>query len=49
MQANSQGIAGLLAQLARAAEFDFQPPLATFGGGLTFMGLSLERWAPNFQ
>lgn len=43
-QANSQGIAGLLAQLAGQSGQNsiFSQPLATFGGGLTLMGLSLD-------
>jgi general secretion pathway protein D len=40
-QANSQGIAGLIAQLGSQQNSIFSQPLATFGGGLTFMGLSL--------
>jgi general secretion pathway protein D len=40
-QANSQGIAGLIAQLSGQQNSVFSQPLATFGGGLTFMGLSL--------
>ena len=41
-QANSQGIAGLIAQLGGQQNSIFSQPLATFGGGLTFMGLSLD-------
>jgi general secretion pathway protein D len=40
-QANSQSIAGLLAQLQSQGNNIFSQPLATFGGGLTFEGLSL--------
>jgi len=40
-QANSQGIAGLLSQLQGQQNSIFSQPLATFGGGLTLMGLSL--------
>ena len=40
-QANSQGIAGLIAQLGGQQNSIFSQPLATFGGGLTLMGLSL--------
>jgi hypothetical protein len=40
-QAGSQGIAGLLSQLEGQQGSIFSQPLATFGGGLTFMGLSL--------
>jgi len=42
-QANSQGIAGLLSQLQGQQSSIFSQPYATFGGGLTFMGLSLDR------
>jgi general secretion pathway protein D len=41
-QANSQGIAGLIAQLQNQQNSIFSQPLATFGGGLTLMGLSLD-------
>lgn len=40
-QANSQGISALLAQLQGQQGGIFSQPLATFGGGLTLMGLSL--------
>jgi type II secretory pathway component GspD/PulD (secretin) len=40
-QANSQGIAGLIAQLTGQQNSIFSQPYATFGGGLTLMGLSL--------
>jgi len=40
-QANSQGLAGLIAQLGGQQNSIFSQPLATFGGGLTFMGVSL--------
>jgi len=42
-QANSQGLAGLLAQLQgqQGQNSIFSQPLATFGGGLTLMGLSV--------
>jgi len=42
-QANSQGIAGLLSQLQGQQSSIFSQPYATFGGGLTFMGLSLDH------
>ncbi len=42
-QANSAGIAGLLAQLQNQSNSIFSQPLATFGGGLTFMGLSIPK------
>jgi hypothetical protein len=45
-QANSQAISGLLAQLQGQGQSGiFSQPLATFGGGLTFMGLSLDKIA----
>jgi len=40
-QANSQAISSLLAQLQGQQNSIFSQPLATFGGGLTLMGLSL--------
>lgn len=42
-QANSQGLAGLIAQLQgqQGQNSIFSQPLATFGGGLTLMGLSV--------
>jgi len=42
-QAGSTGIAGLLSQLGGQGNNIFSTPLATFGGGLTFMGLSLDQ------
>ena len=58
-QANSQSISGLLAQLQGTGNSIFSQPLATFGGGLTFEGLSLgtltaqaslnESWAKDLQ
>ncbi len=42
-QAGNQTIAALLAQLQGQANSIFSQPLATFGGGLTFMGLSLDQ------
>ena len=42
-QAGSQSIAALLAQLQGQQNSIFSQPLATFGGGLTFMGLSLDQ------
>jgi len=41
-QANSTAISGLLSQLQGQGNSIFSTPLATFGGGLTFMGLSLD-------
>ncbi len=40
-QANSQGLQGLLAQLTGQQSSIFSQPFATFGGGLTLMGLNL--------
>src|SRR5215470_11907042 len=40
-QAGSTSLAGLLSQLQGQQNSIFSQPLATFGGGLTFMGLSL--------
>jgi general secretion pathway protein D len=40
-QANSQGLSALIAQLQGQQNSIFSQPLATFGGGLTFEGLSL--------
>jgi general secretion pathway protein D len=48
-QANSQGIAGLLAQLQSQQSSIFSQPLATFGGGLTFMGLSLDQFTAQLS
>ena len=44
-QAGNQTIAALLAQLQGQANSIFSQPLATFGGGLTLMGLSLDQLA----
>lgn len=40
-QANSTALSALLAQLTGGSSSIFSQPLATFGGGLTLMGLSL--------
>src|SRR5207244_606817 len=42
-QAGSSALSGLLAQLGGQQNSIFSQPLATFGGGLTFMGLSLDH------
>lgn len=42
-QAGSSALSGLLAQLEGGQNSIFSQPLATFGGGLTFMGLSLDQ------
>jgi len=44
-QAGSSTLSGLLAQLQSQQSGIFSNPLATFGGGLTFMGLSLDQFA----
>jgi len=48
-QANSTAISGLLAQLSGQQNSIFSTPLATFGGGLTLMGLSLDMLAVQFS
>jgi general secretion pathway protein D len=49
-QANSTAISGLLAQLQGQGQSGiFSQPLATFGGGLTFMGLSLDTLAAQLS
>jgi hypothetical protein len=42
-QAGSTALSGLLAQLGGQSGGIFSQPLATFGGGLTFSGLSLDH------
>lgn len=42
-QANGTAISSLLAQLGGQGNSIFSNPLATFGGGLTFEGLSLDK------
>jgi general secretion pathway protein D len=42
-QANASAISGLLAQLSGQQNSIFSHPLATFGGGLTLMGLTLDQ------
>lgn len=44
-QAGSSALSGLLSQLEGQQNSIFSQPLATFGGGLTFMGLSLDQLA----
>jgi hypothetical protein len=48
-QAGTTSIAGLLAQLTGQQNSIFSQPLATFGGGLTFMGLSLDQLAAQLS
>jgi general secretion pathway protein D len=45
-QAGNQSIAALIAQLQSQQNSIFSQPVATFGGGLTFMGLSLDMLSP---
>ena len=42
-QAGSSALSGLLAQLQGQGNSIFSQPLATFGGGLTFSGISLDQ------
>ena len=48
-QAGSSGLAGLLAQLQSQPNSIFSQPLATFGGGLTFSGVSLDQLAATLS
>ena len=48
-QAGSSTLSGLLAQLTGQQNSIFSQPLATFGGGLTFSGLSLDQLAANLS
>lgn len=48
-QAGSTALSGLLAQLGGQQNSIFSQPLATFGGGLTFMGLSLDQFAATLS
>jgi len=58
-QANNSSISALLAQLQNQQNSIFSQPVATFGGGLTLMGLSLdtlsaqlslnENWVRNLE
>ena len=48
-QAGSSSLAGLLSQLTGQQSSIFSQPLATFGGGLTFMGLSLDQLAAQLS
>jgi tetratricopeptide (TPR) repeat protein len=48
-QAGSSSLAGLLAQLTGQQNSIFSQPLATFGGGLTLMGLSLDHLAAQLS
>ena len=44
-QAGSSALSGLIAQLTGQQNSIFSQPLATFGGGLTFSGVSLDQLA----
>ena len=46
-QLGGTALSGLLAQLGGQGNSIFSQPLTTFGGGLTFMGLSLDQFAAN--
>jgi type II secretory pathway component GspD/PulD (secretin) len=46
---NSQALAGLLAQLQNQFSGIFSQPFATFGGGLTLMGLTIPSVSANFS
>ena len=48
-QAGNQSIAALLAQLQGQQNSIFSQPLATFGGGLTLMGLSFDQLSAMFS
>jgi general secretion pathway protein D len=48
-QAGNTGLSALLAQLQGQQNSIFSQPLATFGGGLTFSGLSLDQLAANLS
>ena len=48
-QAGSSALSGLLAQLGGQQNSIFSQPLATFGGGLTFKGLSLDQLAASLS
>jgi len=48
-QVGSSALSGLLSQLGGQQNSIFSQPLATFGGGLTFMGLSLDHFAATLS
>jgi len=48
-QAGSSALSGLLAQLGGQSNSIFSQPLATFGGGLTFSGVSLDQFVANLS
>ena len=48
-QAGNTALSSLLAQLGGQQNSIFSQPLATFGGGLTFMGLSLDKLSASLS
>jgi Flp pilus assembly secretin CpaC len=48
-QASNTALSSLLAQLGSQQSSIFSQPLATFGGGLTFMGLSLDKLSASLS
>jgi len=48
-QAGNTALSSLLAQLGSQQNSIFSQPLATFGGGLTFMGLSLDKLSASLS
>src|SRR5689334_17804684 len=48
-QANSQSVSALLAQLQSQQNSIFSQPLATFGGGKTLTGVSLDQLSAEFS
>lgn len=48
-QLGNTALSGLLSQLGGQQNSIFSQPLATFGGGLTFMGLSLDQFAAELS
>jgi general secretion pathway protein D len=48
-QAGSSALSGLLAQLQGQQNSIFSQPLATFGGGLTFSGVSLDQFTATLS
>ncbi len=48
-QAGGSALSGLLAQLQGQGNSIFSQPLTTFGGGLTFMGLSLDQFTTTLS
>jgi general secretion pathway protein D len=48
-QAGNTALSSLLAQLGSQQSSIFSQPLATFGGGLTFMGLSLDQLSASLS